>query len=378
MRFFVACARLFLGVIYFFMKLCPVEDKVVMISRQANRPSLDFQLIRRHISKQDSHIRVVTLCHTLEKRLNARIIDLIKYGFHMLKQMYHIATCKVVVLDTYCIVVSLLKHRKSLQIIQIWHSMGSMKKFGYTTLDTEEGVPSRTAHLLHMHENYTCVLASSPAYAKDLAAGFNCDEKIIKILPLPRTDLLKSANYREKKRREILEAYPKLKNKRIILYCPTFRKNEKEMTRAVHKLCAALNRRDEILVIKPHPLSKISINNSHVLCAADFSSFDMLFAADAVISDYSCIVYEAAFMGIPVYFYNFDMDKYVRERGLAIDYYREIPGPASKDPKALAKAIHGGGYDMDRLKEFSEKYIKYSGHAGKDIAQYILSLVNAR
>ena len=99
-----------------------------MISRQANRPSLDFLLIKTHILRQNPKIRVVTLCHTLEKRLNARIIDLIKYGFHMLKQMYHIATSKVVILDTYCIVISLLKHRKDLQIIQIWHSMGSMKK----------------------------------------------------------------------------------------------------------------------------------------------------------------------------------------------------------------------------------------------------------
>ena len=86
------------------MKLCPVEDKVVMISRQANRPSLDFKLIRSHITRQNPRVRVVMLCHTLEKRLNARYIDLIKYGFHMLKQMYHIATSRVVILDTllYC------------------------------------------------------------------------------------------------------------------------------------------------------------------------------------------------------------------------------------------------------------------------------------
>lgn len=375
MKIVVSCARIFLGILYFFMKLCPVENKVVMISRQANRPSLDFQLIRTHVLRQNPGVKVVFLCHTLEKRLNARIIDLIKYGFHMLKQMYHIATARVVVLDTYCIVISLLKHRRELQIIQIWHSMGSMKKFGYTALDTEEGVPARTARILRMHENYTCVLASSTAYSKDLAAGFNCDEKIVRIMPLPRTDLLRSANYRKKKRREILNAYPALEGKRIILYCPTFRKCEDEMQKAVCQLADALDPAREILVIKPHPLSKISVNVPHVLCGTKFTSFDMLFAADIVISDYSCIVYEAAFMRIPVYFYNFDMDKYLRERGLAIDYYREIPGPASADPKVLMKAVHTQTYDMERLKAFSEKYIQYSGHAGKDIARYILSFM---
>lgn len=375
MKIIVSCARIFLGILYFFMKLCPVENKVVMISRQANRPSLDFLLIKTHILRQNPKIRVVTLCHTLEKRLNARIIDLIKYGFHMLKQMYHIATSKVVILDTYCIVISLLKHRKDLQIIQIWHSMGSMKKFGYTALDTQEGVPARTARLLHMHENYTCVLASSPAYSRDLAAGFNCDEKIVRIMPLPRTDLLRSNNYRKKKRTEILEAYPFLRGKRVILYCPTFRKCEDDMRPAVNQLANALNKQEEVLVIKPHPLSKISVDGSHVLCGTKFSTFDMLFAADIVISDYSCIVYEAAFMGIPVYFYNFDMDKYLKERGLAIDYYKEIPGPASADPYVLMNAVHSQKYDMEQLKAFSEKYIKYSGHAGKDIARYILSFM---
>lgn len=375
MKILVSCARSFLGLLYFFMKLCPVENKVVMISRQDNRPSLDFQLIRSHLLRQDSQVKIVTLCHTLEKRLNARIIDLVKYGFHMLKQMYHIATSKVVVLDSYCLVVSLLKHRRNLQIIQIWHSMGSMKKFGYTALDAEEGVPSKTAHLLHMHENYTCVFASSQAYSKDLAAGFNCDEKIVKIFPLPRTDLLRNSGYRNKKRAQIMAAYPFLKDKKVILYCPTFRKCEDDMSLAVNRLADAIDPQNEILVIKPHPLSKISIDCPHVLCGTKFSSFDMLFAADIVISDYSCIVYEAAFMGIPVYFYNFDMDKYLEERGLAIDYYKEIPGPASKDPAVLAEAIHHQPYDLGRLKAFSEKYIKYSGHAGKDIARYILSLM---
>ena len=375
MKIIVSFAKIFLGILYFFMKLCPVENKVVLISRQANRPSLDFQLIKHHISKQDPAVTVVTLCHTLEKRLNARILDIIKYGFHMLKQMYHIATSKVVILDTYCIVISLLKHRRNLQIIQIWHSMGSMKKFGYTTLDTEEGVPSKTAHLLHMHEHYTCVLASSPAYSKDLAAGFNCDENIIKIMPLPRTDLLRSANYRKKKRAEIIAAYPALKDKKIILYCPTFRKCEDEMQKAVERLADALDEHNEVLVFNPHPLSKITIDCPHVLRGTRFSSFDMLFAADMVMSDYSCIVYEAAFMGIPVYFYNFDMDKYIHERGLAIDYYKEIPGPSSSDAKQLIHEIHTQPYDMERLKEFSDKYIKYNGHAGKDIANYILSFM---
>ena len=38
----------------------------------------------------------------------------------------------------------------------------------------------------------------------------------------------------------------------------------------------------------------------------------MLFVADYVISDYSCIVYEAAVRDIPLYFYNYDMEEYIK------------------------------------------------------------------
>ena len=369
----LSCARALLNFLYAFFKLLPVRHKVVMISRQSNQPSLDFRLLKYHLKKEDPNLEVIMLCRTLDGKLDAGIGCLIRYGFHMIRQMYHIATSKVVVLDSYCIVVSLLHHRKDLQIIQMWHSMGTMKKFGYTALDTPEGVSSESAHLLHMHENYTCVLASSPAYAGDLAAGFGCSRNIIRTMPLPRTDLLRSRKYQEKKQAEILSACPQLKGKTVILYCPTFRQDETELKDAILRLAGLLDPEKEILLLNLHPLSKISVSAPHMVSGTPFSSFELLCAADAFITDYSCMLYEAAFKGIPVYFYDFDFNDYTVQRGLAIDYEKEIPGPAAKDPQALLNMVRAGSCDMDRLEAFSDQYIRYSGHAGRDIAEYILS-----
>ena len=250
--------------------------------------------------------------------------------------------------------------------------MGSMKKFGYTTLDTEEGVPSKTAHLLHMHENYTCVLASSPAYAKDLAAGFHCDARIVKILPLPRTDLLRSPGYRKRKRAQILSEYPMLKKKRVIFTARPSASAKMRCRPRSHAWPAPLTQRRIFLCLSRTVVQNHRERPAH-LCGTGFSSFDMLFVADAVISDYSCIVYEAAFMGIPFIFIISIWTNISVSAALAIDYYEEIPGPASSDPYALMDALHNQPYDMKRLKQFSDKYIRYSGHAGQDIAGYILS-----
>ena len=72
----------------------------------------------------------------------------------MLTQMYHIATSKVVVLDGYCIAASVLNHKPDTKIVQMWHALGTIKKFGYQVLGTEEGSDPDVARIMRMHKNY--------------------------------------------------------------------------------------------------------------------------------------------------------------------------------------------------------------------------------
>ncbi len=364
-----------LNVLYSFIKLLPVKKKVTMISRQSNIPSDEFKLIKKGIKLRDESVKVVFLCHTLDGGVNSTFIDKVKYGFHMITQMIHIATSKVVILDTYCMVISILKHKKSLKVIQMWHSMGTMKKFGYTALDTEEGSKSELAYTMKMHKNYDYIFASSEAYKDHLAKGFNCDIKKIITMPLPRLDLLNSEKYAQKVRGRIYEKYPELKEKPVILYCPTFRKHEEEFGEALKNLAGAIDYDKYHFVVKLHPLSKTVVDDK-MIQADELTSLEMLFAADYVISDYSCIVYEAAVRHIPLYFYNFDMDLYTDGRGLAVDYYRELPGVISKDAKKIITAIESGDYDMEELTKFADKYVVPTKHATRNIVEFVFTLMN--
>ena len=115
------------------------------------------------------------------------------------------ATSKAVILDSYCILASVLKHRKSLLIIQMWHSVGTMKKFGYSILDKPEGSSSKIAHLMKMHRGYSYVFCAGEGYVEHIAEGFNISKDIIRIFPLPRVELLQNREYIEQKRKEIFE-----------------------------------------------------------------------------------------------------------------------------------------------------------------------------
>lgn len=352
----------FLNVVYTFLKLLPVKNKIVLMSRQSNKISLDFSLLGRELEKRH---KIVYLC----KKLNKDLKSVISYGIHMFRQMYHLATSKICIIDGYCPTVSILHHKKSLTIVQIWHSIGTTKKFGLGILDRKEGGNKEISKIMKQHQNYDVMFASSDAYKHDLAEGFGCDKEKILTYTLPRVDMLFDENYQKNKRNEIFTKYPMLKEKQNILYCPTFRKDEKEAEKAIEKLAKSIDYNKYNLVIKLHPVSKMKLLLDNVIIDQEFSTFEMLSIADKVISDYSCIIYEAGLLNIPIYFYNFDIENYDVVRGVTLDQ-KELPGYVSADPKELVESLEKT-YDMDYLKQFIKKYVTNQKDCTKKMVEKI-------
>lgn len=377
MDIIVKAAILAMQFFYALFKLLPAKKKITFISRQDDSPSLDFQLLKNEIKKEHPNYDVVLLC----RKLTGGFVRKLLYCLHILRQEYHIATSEVLILDSYCIAASVLNHRESLVVIQMWHSVGTMKKFGYSILDRPEGSSSRIAKLMKMHCGYTYVLCAGEGYMDHLAQGFNVGKDIIRIYPLPRVQLLQDKEYIEKKRAEILSRYPELGKRKNIVYVPTFRKaGDTGFDDAAARLADAIDGEKYNLIIKAHPLAgyhgQVFDRKSEFMTCDEFSSMDMLFVADAVISDYSCIIYEAAVLKRPLFFYTYDYDSYMSTRDIYVDYMKEMPGPISGDPAVIAAGIDKlPDYDFDRLEEFLHKYVKVTGHETEDIVQFVFDQI---
>lgn len=374
MTFLLKFAIAVLRGIYSVMKLLPAGRKVVFLSRQADVPSSDFLMLDAEIRKDHPEYSTVMLCRFIGPGLFSKI----RYGFHLFRQMYHLATARVAVLDSYAILVSVLDHKESLLVIQMWHSVGTMKKFGYSILDMPEGSSSEVAALFRMHANYDYILASSEAYKAHLGEGMNYPVSKIVTLPLPRVELLHDEDFRESVRSKIFAIYPELNSeKKNILYIPTFRKGEDEealFDKALKELCDAVDYDRYNLIIKVHPLAGTSDPESRALFDRDFSSFDMLFVSDYIISDYSCIIYEAAALGRPLFFYTYDYDTYMETRDIYMDYMKEIPGPALRSAGEVVRAIENDLCSVEKVNEFYRKYVtSQSDHETKDISDFIFS-----
>ena len=326
-----------LSLLYGLFSLLPVRQRIVCISRQSDSTPVDFQLIRGYCEQRTPPWEVVVLAKQLR--------NLLAYLPEMVRQTYYIATSQVVVLDSYCIVVGLLHDRIRVPVVQIWHSLGNMKRFGYTAFGTDEGHSEATALLMHMHEGYDAIAISSLGFAEPFAAAFNADPSALFEAPLPHVDLLLSANHRARQREAILAAYPQLRGRETIVYCPTFRKqpaaNEDAATRA---LLDAVDFDRYNFVYKPHPVSRQIIDDPRVVTIPG-GAFDALFVADYIISDYSTVIYEAGLLDLPIYLYAYDWDSYREKRGLTIDFEHDVPALFTDDPHAIMDAIEAGSFD---------------------------------
>ncbi len=145
------------------------------------------------------------------------------------------------------------------------------------------------------------------------------------------------------------------------------------MSEKIKQLIESVDYSKYNLILKLHPLSKIKVDNRNVIYDKTFSSFDMLFIADYVISDYSCIIYEAAILKVPLYFWAFDLKKYLDNRGLTFDYKKEVPGLVSENIKEIVDVIEKNNYDYQKLEEFRKKYVTNIDNCTKKIVDFIIN-----
>lgn len=343
MRIFVRFLRICYGPIKNSTKKC---DKIALISRQADAPSRDYQLLEGEFAGRGIETDVLTM------KLEGGAGKKIKYFFHIFTQMKTIAAAKVVLLDGYCIVASVLNHREGTTIIQMWHSMGAVKKFGLETIGKRSGSSRETAEIMRMHAGYDYVLAPSEVTAAHYRRSFGVGEEKIKYLGLPGADDLVD----EEKGREIRVAiagdYPNLK--KTILYVPTFRKGRKVRT---DELINAVDFDSYDLVIKLHPGDTQGENcDERAIYDQKYASWQWLWACDIVITDYSAMAMEAAIMQKPTYFYLYDLSEYEEDPGLNIDFKSEaISDYVFTDARELAKALDED-YEPDDIRAFKNKY----------------------
>ena len=345
--------RFGMSFVYFFIKLFPIQkNKITMLSRQSNDINIDFKMLLDEFSNQDKNIKVKVLCKEVPKNIIGRI----KYCFFLIICLYHISTSKVCIIDGYSIPISCLKHKKDLKIIQIWHSLGAIKQFGKQVIGKKEGSKSEISKIMKIHQNYDYVLCASDATREFYKQGFGVDESKIIKLGMPRIDYLLGKDEKiNKKIENLYKDYPNLKEKKTILYVPTFRQGKSVH---IYDLINSVNTDEYNLIIKLHPLDKTIVDSKYTI-NNKYSTFDLLKIADYVITDYSALSLEISILdNKQLYFYLYDIEDYKMDRGLNVNLREEMPNYTFSNIDDIIKNIQEDNYNFEELKKFRDKYVQ--------------------
>jgi CDP-glycerol glycerophosphotransferase len=156
------------------------------------------------------------------------------------------------------------------------------------------------------------------------------------------------------------------KDKKVILYAPTWRDDEYYKV-GQYKFSMRLDLKrlkekfgDEyIILLRMHYVvaSKMDLTGLEGF-AYDVSKYDdvseLYLASDMLITDYSSVFFDYANLRRPVLFFTYDIEKYREQlRGFYIDMETELPGPLLMTNDAVVDAIENIG---EIGEEYQERY----------------------
>ncbi|MCI9888192.1 CDP-glycerol glycerophosphotransferase family protein [Micrococcales bacterium 31B] len=346
----LAILKLIARAIYACFKVFPTQKKVVLISRLSGQSSIDFRTLSDYLNHHYPNHTVVTLNHHMSSK--------VRHAFQVLLEMYHLATAQACVAESYVIAVSLFRHKPSLTIVQMWHALGALKRFGHLAIGRPEGSSAAIAKAMHMHENYDYVLTGGPASVETFARAFRVPTSAVKPIGLPRVDYLLSDNASDNARRHLGDLWTEISTRPVIVFAPTFRKGRKPVFDPLlanfcfdtHHLLIACHQRDA------HHLPKIP---QGAFMAPPGRVVEFLPIAVGLITDYSASAFDAAALGIPTYFWVHDISTYSARRGLTLDYTPGNLGGSvvSEDPQVIVDAVRNRTFDVAAWEEFASRYV---------------------
>lgn len=357
--------NIILGPVYFITLFCPIQkNKISFISLSSDRIEGDFKIISKKLEAEGKY----KIAYVMIK-FKRTLPGCFQYFICLLKQVYHINTSHLVLLDSNNYAISNFK-KSSVKVIQVWHASGAIKKFG-NDVDRSYQV-----------KGYDYVLACADIWKPYYAKAFGVNEDQVIPIGIPRTDRIFNKNRMRKYHKEILTLFPQLEGKKVILYAPTFRGNVmKSYTYEKIDLHAMRESLGEqyCIIYKMHPLLKDTSlsDDPYIINANDISIKRLFSVCDYLISDYSSIIFEYSVLNKKVLFYTPDLKQYEEEVGMYLDYENIMPGPICHSEEELIYHIKEDNFDLDKVKEFKDIFFKYrDGKSTKRVINFIDKIMN--
>lgn len=363
--------------LYYFLWPCmykkysrkPIDEKKVVLAYAHHYKKMPDNLcaVKEELEKRGYNCVVIDKSESAPLSSNF-IVSEIKKCFYGKEFFRAYGDAKALFLTDYFFPAFACKPREGQSVIQLWHGCGAFKKWGYSTAEKKWGASKKTLDKFPIHNTYTHVCVSSPKVKFAYAEAFGCSEDVIMPLGAPRTDVYFDGEFVDSCRRQLIEKFPAIGDRKILLYAPTFRGNSISGSYMENMLDTEKMRRElgeeYALVIKQHPLTakafRISGQEDFVFDASENTAIETaLCAADAVITDYSSLIFEYALLERPMIFFAYDLEDYDDSRSFYYDYEGFVPGEIVRDTESIIGEVKRleTAFDKEKVRRFKEEFM---------------------
>lgn len=349
------------GALFSLFKVFPIDkNKITFIvdSRESFKGNLDY------------------IKNEFEKRGNFEFYFFYKDKLSF-KAFKDLATSKFIFLNDNFFPMAFMNFKDETIVTQLWHAPGASKKFGAS-------VDSNSIEILKkISENTDYLITSSKNIEDYYSEAFQISKDKIKPLGLPRADYYFEGHDIDDLKSKFLDRYAISSDKKIVLYAPTFRDEEKYNNVFDYLDLENFNESlgDEyVLALRLHPKIKdfykenISAKGDYIDCSDYPSEQELLLISDILITDYSSIMIEFAMLNKPIVFFTYDFDSYMaNERGFYFDFKSTVPGSIVYDSNQLINTIKNKDFNESRLSEFVKtQFDEIDGKASQRVVDFLL------
>ncbi|MFC6181587.1 CDP-glycerol glycerophosphotransferase family protein [Lactiplantibacillus daowaiensis] len=351
-----------------FYQLCyhlvgPKPRRVVFATMRNTKLADNLKYLYAEFDHADDDYELKVLCFHYDRTL------LSKLGFvwASMRALYYLATAQLFIIDDYFFPLYAIQKHDDNIVIQLWHAIGSLKKFGLS-------LPSANRSIIKPHTNYDWVFINAEADKPAYTEAFDLPADHVLALGEPMIDGLMTMRHHDHER-------PKR-----LFYAPTYRaggaKRVAGYIQAFIKASQALNGEWE-LYISVHPYLKLPAlaanlpANVHLFQDAERVK-NLLPKVDVFVTDYSSLSLNFSYFERPILLFTPDYAQYAKHCGFYVDYYQYLGAPHFKTASQVIAAVNQQvpTLDLSYVQQLKQRtFPQQDGHNSRRVFDFVTQLL---
>ncbi|TBX42649.1 ribitolphosphotransferase [Lactiplantibacillus paraplantarum] len=345
----------------FYKMFGPKKGRITLATMRSDQLNDNLKALHQGLLMTDIN-QIKIFCYHYDRTFSGKL------GFLLasIKALYLIARSDVFVIDDYFFPLYAIHKHEDNQVVQLWHAIGSLKKFGLSLPDANQSV-------MRPHTNYDWVLINAKTDQRAYLDAMAIDEAHVLAIGSPMVD-------------DLLNRQPQCNSAvRRILYSPTYRpvaQGKQQVMNYVKNMidaCQQLTGQWEIY-ISLHPYLKLTAmalpQNVHIFQDAEKVK-TLMPTVDLFITDYSSLSLTFSYFERPILLYTPDYDTYMQTSGFYVDYYQYLKAPYFNQATQVVNYINNklDHMDLSYVRHLKQKTFPHQdGRNTERVVQFVEKL----